>query len=114
MTNGMWSKLSPLLPAEAGRQGPVAKDNRLMVEGMLWRIRTGCPWRDLPSEFGPWESVYTRFSRWCKAGIWRRVLSTLQEDEADCDWLFIDSSSVKVHQHAHGAKKNTPKRSGNW
>jgi len=107
LTNGMWSKLAPLLPAESGRQGPVAKDNRLMVEGMLWKMRTGCPWRDLPEDFGPWESVYTRFSRWCKAGVWRDVLSELQKDEADWEWLFIDSSAVKVHQHAHGAKKNS-------
>jgi putative transposase len=107
LTNGMWSKLAPLLPAERGRQGPVRKDNRLMVEGMLWKMRTGAPWRDLPEEFGPWESIYTRFSRWCKAGIWREVLAALQQEGAsDYEWLMIDSSAVKVHQHAHGAKKN--------
>ena len=106
LSNKMWFQLAPLLPAECGRQGPIRKDNRLMVEGMLWKMRTGAPWRDLPEEFGPWESIYTRFSRWCKAGVWRKVLTALQEGEMDCEWLMMDSSAVKVHQHAHGAKKN--------
>ena len=104
LTNGMWDKLAPLLPPETGRQGPDAKDNRLMVEGMLWKMRTSSPWRDLPEEFGPWNSVYTRFSRWCKAGVWREVLSALQK-QADWEWLFLDSTIVRAHQHAHGAKK---------
>ena len=107
LSDGMWSKLSPLLPAERGRQGPVRKDNRLMVEGMFWKLRTGAPWRDLPEDFGPWETVYTRFSRWCKRGIWRNVLSALQRDGGiDAEWLMMDSSAVKAHQHAHGAQKN--------
>ena len=107
LTNGMWFRLAPLLPAERGRQGPVRKNNRMMVEGMLWKLRTGAPWRDLPGDFGPWESVYTRFSRWCKSGVWRKVLAELKRDgDQDCEWLMIDSSPIKVHQHAHGAKKN--------
>ena len=104
LTNGMWSKLSPLLPPETGRQGPIAKDNRLMVEGMLWKMRTGSPWRDLPPEFGPWESVYTRFNRWNRRGVWREVMKALQA-EVVWEWLFMDSTAVKAHQHAHGAKK---------
>jgi putative transposase len=107
LTNGMWSKLAPLLPAERGRQGPIRKDNRLMLEGMLWKLRTGAPWRDLPEEFGPWESIYTRFSRWSKRGIWRQILSALQQDkDMNAEWLMMDSSAVKAHQHAHGAQKN--------
>jgi len=104
LTNGMWDKLAPLLPPERGRQGPVAKENRLMVEGMLWKMRTSSPWRDLPEDFGPWNSVYTRFSRWCKSGVWREVLSALQ-GQVDWEWLFLDSTAVRAHQHAHGAKK---------
>ncbi len=104
LTNGMWDKLAPLLPPESGRQGPVAKENRLMVEGMLWKMRTSSPWRDLPEEFGPWNSVYTRFSRWCKAGVWREVLTVLQK-QVDWEWIFLDSTIVRAHQHAHGAKK---------
>jgi len=104
LTNRMWSKLAQLLPAERGRDARPSKDNRMMVEAMLWKARTGCPWRDLPEKFGPWMSVYTRFSRWCKAGIWSSALEKLQED-IDEEWLMLDSTSVKAHQHAHGAEK---------
>ena len=106
LRNGMWDRLDALLPAETGRQGPIRKNNRLMLEGMLWKLRTGCPWRDLPEEFGPWETVYTRFSRWCKRGIWREVLGALQEEAVDYEWLSFDSTAVRAHQHAQGAKKN--------
>ena len=109
LTNGMWDKLAPLLPPESGRQGPVAKENRLMVEGMLWKMRTSSPWRDLPDEFGPWNSVYTRFSRWCKAGVGREVLTALQK-QVDWEWIFLDSTIVRAHQHAHGAKKKRSPR----
>jgi transposase len=104
LTNGMWSKLEPLLPAERGRKSRPSKDNRLMLEGMLWKMRTGCPWRDLPPEFGPWMSVYTRFNRWCRQGVLGNVLSALQQD-VDWEWLMMDSSAVRAHQHAHGAQK---------
>lgn len=79
LTNGMWSRLKPLLPAERGRCGPPNKDNRTLVEGMLWKMRTSAPWRDLPAEFGPWNSVYTRFNRWCQQGIWGEVLAKLRK-----------------------------------
>jgi transposase len=110
LTNGIWDKLAPLLPPKSGRQGPVAKENRLMVEGMLWKMRTSSPWRDLPQEFGLWNSVYTRCSRWCKARVWRGILAALQK-QVDWEWIFLDSTIVRAHQYAHGAKKSTPRRS---
>ena len=104
LTNGMWSKLEVLLPPERGRKSRPSKDNRLFLEGMLWKMRTGCPWRDLPGEFGPWNSIYTRFNRWCRQGVLDRVLTALQSD-VDWEWLMMDSSAVRAHQHAHGAQK---------
>jgi transposase len=73
LTNDMWTKLSPPLPAERGRCSRPCKSNRPMLEGMLWKLRTGSLWRDLPSEFGPLESVYTRFSRWSNQGIFQKI-----------------------------------------
>lgn len=104
LTNDMWNQLSPQLPAERGRNARPSKSNRLMLEGMLWKMRTGSPWRDLPSEFGPWESVYTRFSRWSNAGIFQKVFKKLK-DVLDCENIILDSTTVRVHQHGHGAAK---------
>jgi len=102
LTDRMWKKLSPLLPPERGRKSRPAKDNRLIVEGILWKIRTGSPWRDLPDEFGPYSTVFNRFNRWSKKGIWQRALEHLSK-ESDLEWLMVDSTTVKAHQHASGA-----------
>ena len=81
-----------------------------MVNAILWRLATGVPWRDLPERYGPWQTVYSRFRRWQRAGVWDRVLAALQTD-ADAagalDWSlhFVDGSTVRAHQHAAGAKK---------
>jgi transposase len=81
-----------------------------VVEGIVWRLATGAPWRDLPERFGPWKTVYARFRRWQRAGVWERVLAAAQT-EADAagelDWAvhFLDSTTVRAHQHAAGAKK---------
>jgi len=74
-----------------------------MVEAILWKHRTGAPWRDLPESYAAWILVFTRFNRWSKAGIWRSVLDTLRA-EADSEWLMIDSTVIRAHQHAAGAK----------
>jgi transposase len=110
ITNVMWKKLSPLLPAERGRKSRPSKSNRLMLEGMLWKLRSGSPWRDLPKEFGPWESVYTRFSRWSDKGIFQEVFEQVK-DQLSCDDVALDSTTVRAHQHAHGAsKKKAPRK----
>lgn len=106
ITNRMWHKIMPLLPSEKGRCARPSKSNRLMLEAMLWRARVGCPWRDLPKDFGPWESVYTRYSRWSKQGIIQQVFEELQDDLQE-EEVILDSTVVRAHQHAHGARKKT-------
>ena len=84
--------------------GVTAKDNRLFVEALLSRYRAGIPWRDLPERFGPWKVVQTRFGRWARSGVWERVFQHLSAD-ADNEYAMIDSTIVRDHQHAAGARK---------
>jgi len=74
-----WEKIKPLLPSQQGKQGRPRKDDGLMIEGILWILRTGAPWRDLPLEFGPWKSVYTRFRTWTRSGIWEAIWKILKK-----------------------------------
>lgn len=76
---------------------------RTSVEGILWRLRTGAPWRDLPDSFGPWQTVYNRFNRWSKRGVWAEIFQLIKEDnEIDNEWNFMDGTYIKAHQHAAG------------
>ena len=107
LTDDQWAALVRHLPRAA--TGRPAKDHRVVVEGILWRLRTGAPWRDLPERYGSWRTVYSRFRRWQQAGVWDRVLAALQRQaDADgrLDWTlhFVDSTIVRAHQHAAGAK----------
>lgn len=106
LRDDQWERIAGLLPGKASDPGRTAANNRLFVEAILWMARAGCPWRDLPPEFGPWNSVYKRFSRWSNDGIWHRVFAELCTD-ADFEEVFIDSTIVKAHQHAAGAPKKT-------
>ena len=81
-----------------------------MVNAILWRLATGVPWRDLPERYGPWRTVYSRFRRWQRAGVWDRALAALQaaaDANGELDWSlhFLDGATVRAHQHAAGAKK---------
>ncbi|WP_372342202.1 IS5 family transposase [Geothrix sp. PMB-07] len=96
-------QLEPLLPSEQGGMGRPRLDNRPIVEAILWKHRTGAPWRDLPESFGPWNTVFTRFNRWNRSGVWQRVLEALR-GEADCEWVMVDGTVIRAHQHAAGAK----------
>jgi transposase len=96
------------LPGRLGHVGVTAADNRLFVEAVLYRYRTGMPWRDLPKRFGDWKAVHTRFTRWAKAGVWERVFKYLAKD-ADNEYAMIDSTIVRAHQHSAGAKKKPAK-----
>lgn len=88
--------------------GYPAKDNRLFVEAVLYRYRAGIPWRDLPERFGNFSVVHTRFSRWAKRGVWKKLFEHLAED-ADNEYAMIDSTIVRAHQHSAGAlKKGAP------
>jgi len=83
-----------------GRPG---KDDRRFVEAVLWWRRTGVPWRDLPTEFGPWKTIFNRFDRWSKMGRWKRLFQKLRIDP-DNEWQSIDSTTNRAHQHAAGGK----------
>ena len=110
--DGDWDRLKDLLPSRAGLPGVTARDNRLFVEAVLYRYRAGIPWRDLPERFGAWKKVHTRFCRWARSGVWKRVFEHLA-DEADNEYAMIDSTIVRAHQHSAGAaKKTVMKRSG--
>lgn len=99
-----WLRLEPLLPGKVGDVGRSAADNRLFINAVLWVARSGAPWRDLPDRFGNWNSVYQRFRRWSKKGVWQQVFEALQEP--DLDWLLLDSTTVRAHQHAAGQKND--------
>ena len=99
-----WAKIKDLLPGRKETVGVTAKDNRLFVEAILYRYRAGIPWRDLPERFGDFRVVHTRFSRWSKKGIWEQIFQLLAAD-ADNEYVMIDSTVVRAHQHSAGAKK---------
>lgn len=106
LKEGQFERIESLLPGKRSDPGRTAGNNRLFVESVLWIARTGAPWRDLPSEFGLWNSAYQRFSRWSRQGIWHRVFAQLAGD-ADFEEVFVDSTIVRAHQHAAGAAKKT-------
>jgi transposase len=103
-----WERIKDLLPGQVGDPGVTAKDNRLFVNAVLWMAKTGAPWRDLPERFGPWGSVWKRFDRWGAKGVWKRVFEALQEP--DLEWMILDSTVVRAHQHAAGKKGGKPVR----
>lgn len=105
-----WEIIGPLLVREKrDLRGRPLKDARLMFNGILWIIKTGAPWRDLPEFFGPWQTVYKRFAMWAKLALWDGILSVVSKD-ADFESIMIDASYVKVHQHGTGAKGGTSLR----
>ncbi len=95
---------APLIIGRPDQKGSTGRDNRMFVEGVLWIVRTGSPWRDLPEVFGDWNSVFRRFSRWSRKGIWWRIFEAMSDDP-DFEYLIVDSTIVRAHQHAAGAKK---------
>lgn len=97
-----WKRLETLLPGREGTSGKRARDNRAFINAVVWIGKTGGPWRDLPERFGPWNSAYQRFRRWARSGRWGHIFAALQD--ADLEWLMIDSTSVRAHQHASGQK----------
>jgi transposase len=103
LTDVQWERIAPLLPGKKGDPGRAGEDNRRFVEGVLWIVRTGAPWRDLPDCFGKWFSVWKRFRRWALSGVFERLFQTLS-GEPDFEYALIDGTIVKVHRHATGAK----------
>ncbi|MFB8069950.1 IS5 family transposase [Streptomyces californicus] len=113
LTNAEWARLKPHLPA-FGQRGGRWSDRRKVINGILFRVRTGIPWRDLPERFGRWKTIYERHRRWSADGTWDRILRAVQAD-ADLagriDWsmVSVDSTSCRAHQHAAGARKKKPR-----
>ena len=110
ITAEVWKKLEELVgQAKHSAAGtPPKQPDRDFIEAVLWIARTGSPWRDLPPQMGNWNHVYVRFRAWEKRGVWKRLWQSLQaEGFADARNLFIDSTSVRAHQHAAGAPKKT-------
>jgi len=105
-----WLRIKDLLPPDVGRPGRRPRPNRIMVNAILWVLRTGAPWRDLPKYYPKWKSVHTRFLRWSKQGVWQRLLDALALD-LDDEFAILDASIVRVHQDATGGKKTAPSSS---
>jgi putative transposase len=93
----------PELSGKAGDPGCRGRDNRMFIETVLWIVRTGSPWRDLPEAFGKWFTVYTRFWRWARKGVWEHIFKALCDDP-DFEYVLIDGTLVRVRQHGTGAK----------
>ncbi len=119
LTDAQYARLEPLLPprrpAKGSKGGRPRNDDRPMINGMLWILRTGAPWPDLPARYGPPSSVSTRFYRWKKAGLWDRIFAAVQahaDADGELDWEthHVDATVIRAHQHAAGAKKGTQKR----
>jgi transposase len=112
LTDQQWERLRSHLPPQKPKTGRPALEHRQILNGILWILRTGAPWRDRPQEYGSWKTVSSRFYRWRKAGIWQQVWSGLQQqaDATGClDWEvhFGDSTVVRAHQHAAGSKRGS-------
>ena len=109
-----WSKLAPLLPSDPKR-GHAYVNHRRVINGIVWRLRTGAPWRDIPERYGPWQTCYDRFTRWSRDGTWQAILTTLQvqaDERGEIDWdgAALDSTHIKAHRSAVGARKQPAQR----
>ncbi len=109
LTAAQWKRREPLLPGKAGDPGRTAADNQLFVNGVLWVLRSGAHWCDLPERYGKWKSLHQRFARWARAGVWERVFEALIDD-ADNEYLMLDTTLVRAHQQAATGKGGTKTR----
>lgn len=110
LTDRAWAAIAPLLPVN-GERGGQWDDHRRIINGILWRLRTGAPWRDLPERYGAYQTVYDRFVRWRRDGTWERLLTHVQTKNdavGEVVWeVSIDSTVIRAHQHAAGARKRS-------
>jgi transposase len=105
-TDAAWAEIAPRLAVKHKAGSSPELSDRLFLEAVLYVARTGIPWRDMPREFGHWDAVYNRFRRWDARGLWRQLWERLQRDACQVALhLFIDSTIVRAHQHAAGARK---------
>ena len=109
LTDEQYQRIAHLLPGKAEDPGATARDNRLFMDAVLRIARTGAPWPDLPERFGKHDTVYQRSNRWAKSGRWLAIMEALGGD-ADLEHLLIDSTVIRAHQHAAGARKEAASR----
>jgi len=103
LTDVQWDQITDIVPGKPGDPGRSGKDNRLFLEAVLWIARVGAPWRDLPANFGHWNSVFKRFRRWALAGVFDRIFAVLRGDP-DFEYVIADGTIVRVHQKGTGAR----------
>ncbi|MEU0506927.1 IS5 family transposase [Nocardia sp. NPDC005998] len=110
LTDAQWARLEPLLPSPKRPGRPSRWTRRRLVDGIRWRIRVGCPWRDIPPYYGSWQAIYALFRRWARAGVWAAVLQQLQaiaDAAGEIGWLVsVDSTITRAHPHAAGARRD--------
>ena len=99
LSDEQWQLIVGFLPGKKGDPGRTGENNRRFVNAIIWLAKTGAPWRDLPNRFGKWNSVFQRYNRWCKKGVWQTVFEQLNLDP-DLEHLLLDSTTVRAHQHA--------------
>ena len=108
LTDEAWARIRPLLPPDP-RRGQKWRDHRTTLNGILWKLSTGVPWRDVPERYGPWQTLHARLLRWERDGTWDRLLGLVQRHSdavGAVDWeVSVDSTIVRAHQHAAGARK---------
>jgi putative transposase len=103
LSDTQWRRIGPLLPGKAGDPGRHGEDNRRFVDGVLWVLRSGARWSDLPPRYGKWKTSHQRFTRWARAGVWERVFAILTKDR-DNQYLMLDTTLVRAHQQAATGK----------
>lgn len=113
VTDAAWAVIAPLLPRDP-RRGQAYRDHRVVLNGILWKLSTGVPWRDVPARYGPWQTLHARLLRWQRDGTWARLLGHVQQHSdavAEIDWeISADSTVIRAHQHAAGGKGGRPAR----
>ena len=109
LTDAQWRRIEMLLPGKKSDPGRTAADNRLFVNGVVWVLRSGAHWHDLPARYGKWKSVHTRFARWAKKGTWEQVFEVLTRDRKN-EYLMLDTTLVRAHQQAATGKGGTRTR----
>jgi transposase len=109
LNNEQWDKIKTYIPGSTGKRGRPSKNNRQMLNGMVWLARSGAAWRDLPERYGSWKTVYSKFTKWRDEGIFEKIFKELSGD-IDAENFMIDSTFIKVHQSANGGVKKGNKK----
>jgi transposase len=114
LTDRQWCQLELLLPPQIPKTGRPNKDHRIIINGIIWVLRTGAPWRDLPQRYGSWRTVASQFYRWRQDGLWDRLLASVQQQsnirgKVNWELHYVDGTMVRAHQHAAGARGKTRK-----